>query len=139
MTDDVFERRTRRFEETLSILERLARTPWATFAVEPEKYGAAERFLQIAVEILDDLGGHVVARRDGGPIDAYRDIPTRLAAAGLIEPLQADTWRRMIGFRNIVVHDYLDVDRAIVYDVLTRRLDDLRDLHRALLRAQRDL
>lgn len=49
---------------------------------------------------------------------------------------QADVWRRVIGFRNIVVHNYLDVDRAIVFDVLQRHLGDLRDLHRALVKAQ---
>jgi uncharacterized protein YutE (UPF0331/DUF86 family) len=75
MTDDVFERPTRRFVETLEILERLRRTPWERFSVDPEKYGSAERFLQVAVEILDDLGAHLVARFGAGPVDRYREIP----------------------------------------------------------------
>ena len=75
MTDDVFERRTRRFHETLAILEGLARTPWERFEAEPEKYGSAERFLQVAVEILDDLGAHLVARSGAGPVERYRDVP----------------------------------------------------------------
>jgi uncharacterized protein YutE (UPF0331/DUF86 family) len=137
MTNDVFERRTRRFEETLGILEGIADTPWTRFSADPEKYGSAERFLQIAVEILDDLGAHVVAQRGAGPVDSYRDIPERLVVLGSIDEEQAELWRRMIGFRNVIVHDYLDVDRAIVFDVLQNRLDDLRDVHRALVRAQR--
>lgn len=137
MTGDVFERRTRRFEETLGILQGIAETPWERFASDPEKYGSAERFLQVAVEVLDDLGAHLVARREAGPVDSYRDIPQRLLALGAIDDDQAETWRRMIGFRNVIVHDYLDVDRAIVYDVLQNHLDDLRAVHRALLRAHR--
>lgn len=31
----------------------------------------------------------------------------------------------MIGFRNMLVHEYIDIDRRIVYDVLQRHLDDL--------------
>lgn len=135
MTNDVFERRTRRFEETLDILEGIADTPWERFSADPEKYGSAERFLQIAVEILDDLGAHIVAQRGAGPVDSYRDIPERLVVLGSIDEEQAELWRRMIGFRNVIVHDYLDVDRAIVFDVLQHRLDDLRAVHRALLRA----
>jgi uncharacterized protein YutE (UPF0331/DUF86 family) len=135
MTDDVFERRTMRFVETLAILEHLRRTPWERFAVEPEKYGSAERFLQIAVEILDDLGAHLVARLGAGPVERYRDIPDRLHAAGRLTEAQAGVWRRVIGFRNIVVHNYLDVDRAIVFDILNNALDDLRELHRALVAA----
>jgi uncharacterized protein YutE (UPF0331/DUF86 family) len=136
MTNDVFERRTRRFEETLDILAGIAETPWARFSADPEKYGSAERFLQITVEVLDDLGAHLVAQRGGGPVDSYRDIPERLVGLGCIDEEQAELWRRMIGFRNVIVHGYLDVDRGIVYDVLQHRLDDLRAVHRSLLRAQ---
>jgi uncharacterized protein YutE (UPF0331/DUF86 family) len=139
MTDDVFERRNRRFGETMEILSSLAATPWERFAVEPEKYGSAERFLQVAVEVLDDLGAHLVARTEAGAVSSYRDVPARLLAAGHIDDAQAATWRRIIGFRNVLVHDYLEVDRAIVLDVLQNRLDDLRGLHRTLLAAHREL
>ena len=137
MTDDVFERRTRRFEEILGILGRLAETPWERFSTDPEKYGSTERFLQLAVEILDDLGAHVVARTRSGPVASYSDVPARLLEAGHLTETQALTWRRIIGFRNVLVHDYLEVDLTIVYDVLQHRLDDLRDLHRTLLAAYR--
>jgi uncharacterized protein YutE (UPF0331/DUF86 family) len=136
MTDDVFERRTRRFVETLEILERLRSTPWERFSTDPEKYGSAERFLQVAVEILDDLGAHLVAKFGAGHVERYRDIPDRLLTAGRLTEAQADVWRRVIGFRNVIVHNYLDVDRAIVFDILSNSLDDLRELHRALVDAQ---
>ncbi|MDF1521394.1 MAG: DUF86 domain-containing protein [Trueperaceae bacterium] len=134
MTADVFERHVRRFDEVLGFLERVAETPWERFRDDPEKYGSAERFLQVAVEVLNDLGAHVVARSGGEPVGAYRDVPRRLLEAGVLDEEEADVWRRVIGFRNVVVNEYLEVDRAIVYDVLQHRLSDLRDLMRALLR-----
>jgi len=70
MTDDVFERRSRRFCEALDFLERMRKTPWEVFEREPEKYASTERFLQIAVEILDDMGTHLVARRHLGDLHA---------------------------------------------------------------------
>ncbi len=138
MTADVFERHVRRFGEVLDILERLAETPWERFRTDPEKYGSAERFLQVAAEVLNDLGAHLVARRGGAPVGAYRDVPKRLLETGVLGDADADLWRRVIGFRNIVVHDYLDVDRAIVFEVLERHLPDLRALMRALVRALSD-
>lgn len=36
----------------------------------------------------------------------------------------------MIGFRNVLVHGYVDIDRAVVYDVLQHRLGDLEALRR---------
>jgi uncharacterized protein YutE (UPF0331/DUF86 family) len=37
-------------------------------------------------------------------------------------------WNGFCNFRNILVHDYLEVDLKIVYDVLQNRLDDLEEL-----------
>jgi uncharacterized protein YutE (UPF0331/DUF86 family) len=37
----------------------------------------------------------------------------------------------MIGFRNTLVHEYIDIDRKIVYDVLQNNIQDLEDLKRA--------
>jgi uncharacterized protein YutE (UPF0331/DUF86 family) len=44
---------------------------------DPEKYASTERFLQLAVGILDDLGADVVARARVGPVASYRDVPAR--------------------------------------------------------------
>ena len=51
---------------------------------------------------------------------------------GYIDHELAERWTRMIGFRNILVHEYLDVDRGVVYEVLQLRLEDLRALKQAL-------
>lgn len=44
-----------------------------------------------------------------------------------------ERWIRMIGFRNILVHDYLEVDRKIVHDVLQNKLNDLEELKKAFV------
>ena len=36
----------------------------------------------------------------------------------------------MIGFRNALVHDYVDIDRRIVYEALQHRLEDIEALRR---------
>lgn len=84
--------------------------------------------------MLNDAGANLVARSGGEPVGAYRDVPRRLLEAGVLDDAQADVWRRVIGSRNVVVHEYLEVDRKLVHDVLQHRLGDLRDLMRALLR-----
>ena len=40
----------------------------------------------------------------------------------------------MIGFRNILVHDYLTVDRHLVYDVLQDTLGDVQALSEVFTR-----
>jgi uncharacterized protein YutE (UPF0331/DUF86 family) len=80
---------------------------------------------------VTDLGNHVIAELELGAVDAYRDIPTLLRTAGYIDGEPAERWMRMIGFRNILVHEYLTIDREIVYDVLQNRLGDLREIRQA--------
>lgn len=41
--------------------------------------------------------------------------------------------RRIISFRNILVHAYADIDHAIVWDLIQRRLPVLADEIEALL------
>jgi len=41
--------------------------------------------------------------------------------------------RNMVGFRNILVHDYLEIETAQVYDILQKRLPDFDDYARAIV------
>ncbi|MEW6428240.1 MAG: DUF86 domain-containing protein [Thermodesulfobacteriota bacterium] len=130
---DVLERRLRKIDEYLAILAGLSLHPLAEFRNTPEYYGAAERFLHLAIECLNDIGNHLIADHQLGVVESYRDIPAILHRHGHLSREQEDTWIRMIGFRNILVHDYLDIDHGIVYDAL-HQMDDIRSLQTALAR-----
>jgi len=90
--------------------------------------------LQRACETAIDLAMHVVrVRRLGVPQDS-REAFSLLAQAGLIEAPVAEKMRRMVGFRNIAVHQYRSIDLEIVERILTQRLDDFLLFTAALLR-----
>ena len=121
-----------RFGEHLEVLKSLQRYSEEEFFSTPERYGSAERFLQLSIEALSDIGGHVVAGLHLGSIDWYSDIPERLHEAGYIDAEMRDKWIKMIGFRNVLVHDYLDLDRKVVYRVLHENLGDIEALRDVL-------
>jgi len=125
---EVLRRKLAQLEEYIVILERLRRYSLDEFLDDPERYGSAERFLQLAIESLLDMGNHVVAELALGEVRAYSDLPRILAEKGHLSPILAEKWVRMIGFRNILVHEYLAVDRTIVHRVLAQDLSDLREL-----------
>jgi len=60
----------------------------------------------------------VIAELELGMIETYSDIPRILAKRGYIDRDLPERWIRIIGFRNILVHEYLDVDRKVVHEVL---------------------
>ncbi len=85
---------------------------------------AVERGLQVAAEALFDLGGHVLAGEFQETVDRYADVPPRLAARGVLRTETSERLRGLAGFRNVLVHDYADVDLGLVAEGV-QRLDDL--------------
>lgn len=88
--------------------------------------------LRKRLERIDDAGSQFIAETDAGTVDSYADLPRVFAENGWIPDDLGERWIEMIGFRNVLVHDYLEIDRTIVYEVLQNRLDEIRALRSAL-------
>jgi len=129
---EVLRKRLNKLDEYLAILRSLQRYRLQELLENPERYGSAERFLQLAIEAITDMGNHLIADLELGVVNCYRDIPSLLAAAGYLPRDLEEKWFRMIGFRNTLVHDYLDIDRSIVHEVLRNQLEDLEAIKSAL-------
>lgn len=86
-----------------------------------------ERTLQMAIETCLDVASHVVADRALKVPSTYAETFDVLADAGLLSPELHLSMRRMVGFRNIVVHEYTSIDAEHVVRVLRDRLDDLTE------------
>ena len=121
-------KRLKKLDGYLSILEKMKSHTKEEFLKNPEFYGSAERFLHLSIEALLDIGNHIIADQNLGEVRWYRDIPEILEKQGIISEAQKDLWIKMIGFRNALVHEYLDIDRNIVYDVLHKNLNDIKNI-----------
>jgi len=125
---EVIRKRLEKLDGYLNILENIRNHDRQAFLSNPEHYGSAERFLQLAIETINDMAAHVIAEGNLGVVNRNRDIPACLRTHGYIDVELEERWIRMIGFRNILVHEYLEVDREIVYETLAHNLADLRKL-----------
>lgn len=127
---EIIRKRLNKLDEYLGVLKKLQRYSFKEFTAEPERYGSAERFLHLAIEAVIDMGNHVIADLQLGAVNWYSDIPKLLAEKEFISSELEEKWMRMIGFRNMLVHEYIDIDRKIVYDVLQNNIKDLEELKR---------
>lgn len=95
------------------------------------KLAAVERLLERIVMRAIDVNEHLVAELSTGREDritrlSYRDTFLRLADLGVYPPDFAERIARSAGLRNILVHDYNDADRRIVYGAIERCVDEYR-------------
>ncbi len=128
---EVIRKRIQKLDEYLTILREMQKYTLAEFLSNPEHYGSAERFLQLSIGASIDIGNHIVADLNLGQAEWHSDIPDLLHEKGYISRELCENWIRMIGFRNILVHDYIDIDHKIVYEALQNRLQDIEALKTA--------
>lgn len=81
--------------------------------------------LQRACELCIDIANHLIkAKKLGLPQDS-RDSFSLLRHGGLIDEGTMVTLQAMVGFRNILVHQYRQIDWDILVDIIENRLDGL--------------
>lgn len=87
-----------------------------------------------ACESAMDLANILIRERGLGIPQSSRDSFKLLADAKLIASDSSARLQRMIGFRNIAVHQYQALEPAIVEAILSRDLDDLLGFSRTIAR-----
>ncbi len=118
---------------TLERLRAMELGSLEAFRADDRNLDAALRRLQVAIQILIDVGSHLVSRLGLGAPETSQDLLDRLERAGKLPIGSAPRFGRIFAFRNRIVHLYDHVDEAIVFDILTRQLDDLDALARHYL------
>ncbi len=90
--------------------------------------------IQRAAELCIDLANHVVKTLKLGIPKESRESFLLLAGAGLIGWEMARNLGRMVGFRNVLVHDYRDLDVAVMKDIIENRLNLFVEFTAAVLK-----
>jgi uncharacterized protein YutE (UPF0331/DUF86 family) len=97
----------------------------AEFVATPAIHDLAERYLHLAMECVLDLGNHFIAESGLPTPESNQDTFKRLEEAGAIPPDLAGRLRSWAGFRNILVHQYLDIDHRIAWNAVRNEIGDL--------------
>jgi uncharacterized protein YutE (UPF0331/DUF86 family) len=79
-----------------------------------------------AIEACVDIAQHICAAEGWGPPADNGDAVRLLGEHRVLTTELAVSMRKAVGFRNVLVHDYIKVDDSIVMDRL-KRLGDLEE------------
>ena len=110
-------------ETCVSELRRMARPDMMEDDIREERF--IEHTLQLAIQATQDVASHIVSDERLGEPRTNRELFDLLVRGGWLSADEAVPLGNMVGFRNILVHGYGEVDLAVVRDVLDNHLDDL--------------
>ena len=91
--------------------------------------------LQRAYESSIDAAMHLVRVHRLGVPQQTREAFDLLEAAHMLDVVLADRLRKMVGFRNVAIHDYQKLNLEIVRRIVVDHLDDFLTFARRLLRS----
>ena len=86
-----------------------------------------------ASEATIDLAMHAARVGELGLPQESREAFVLLERAGRIEPDLSRRMQAMVGFRNVAVHDYQNLNLEVVKSILENHLDDFRTFAEAML------
>ena len=133
MADDVLINKAATIERCVArAREEYAANPDG-FAANFSRQDAAILNIQRACEAALDMGQHLIRREKLGVPQSARDVFELLARGGCIDAELAASLKRMVGFRNIAIHDYQQLQLPITVSIITQHLDEFLDYCRALL------
>ena len=119
------EARIARLDREVSIIEQVRGAGRERFLTDDGLQHQAERALQLAIQISIYVGVHLVAARGLRAPDEYCDVFERLSRDDMLDPALADRLKDAVGQRNLLVHGYVDLDPALIWEKLGE-VEDLR-------------
>jgi len=128
-TSDVIDKINARLEtlrEYLKILKSLKGVSGTELARNIDKRAKAERYLQLAIEACIDIAELIISDRRLPVPKTSREAIEILGREGIINKKLAFDFAPAVGFRNILIHDYLEIDYEQVADKINNRLGDFK-------------
>ena len=103
------------------------------FATDYLTQDAVTMNIQRACEACIDIANRVVRLRRLGTPKESRDSFVLLAEAGIIDTPMQRTMIGMVGFRNILVHQYTRLDITILHAVITTHIYEVLAFAQAMV------
>ncbi|MCA9952019.1 MAG: DUF86 domain-containing protein [Anaerolineales bacterium] len=122
MINGVILQKLQALDDVLIELRSLGAVSVSQLQAEWRTRRAIERDLQVLVEIVIDVCQRLLSVSGNTPSSTGRQAVERCINLGILS--DAAAYKKMVQFRNFIVHRYERVDDAILVDMVNRRLTD---------------
>jgi uncharacterized protein YutE (UPF0331/DUF86 family) len=135
MADDVILNKAASIERCLHRIEEKYAGNEQNLVGDQTKQDAIVLNLQRACETAIDLAMYVMSQRKLGVPQDSRDAFSLLQTAGILPADLTQRMHRMVGFRNVAVHEYTRLNLEVVHSIITKQLSDFRAFSSTIVKA----
>lgn len=117
-------------------LERIRIHTPETYENFSENYDAQDIVslnLERSIQACVDIAAHIIADTDMPPAQTMAESFASLEKQRIIAKEVSERMKKAVGFRNISVHDYQEIDWHIVYSICTKNLSDFEEFVRQVV------
>ena len=119
----VIRRHLAAIRESLEVLAARSGVSLEELDTDTELLWVVERGLQLCAQNALDIATHIAASR-GRDVPDYASAIDELGRLGVLDRDFVREFRNVAGFRNVLVHGYLEVDLGLLHALLHDRLGD---------------
>lgn len=130
---DVIKERLREIDENLKILAELKELDKEKFKSDPKIFKLAEHCLQISIQALLDICQYIIASNNWRRPRDNREVIGIIAANNIIPQDFAKRILPMAGLRNLLIHEYFEINLDKIYQHL-QKIDDFRTFQRHIIK-----
>ncbi|MBK7765555.1 MAG: DUF86 domain-containing protein [Sulfuritalea sp.] len=132
MDREVIEQKLESLRRCLRRIETKCPTDAATLVADIDLQDIVSLNLTRAVQISVDIGAHLIAGMEGPPPDTMGQTFERLAQGGVLTVELANHLQKAVGFRNIAVHNYEEINWDMVHSIVKYHLADFSEFAKAV-------
>ena len=111
-------------ENYLNDLRPIQKVTLSQYLDDRNMQAVVERRLQLSAQVCIDVANHIIAALGLEVPQKQSEVFPILAQANIIPRELAERMAGLVGFRNILVHEYLKIDNELVYRNLQENLGD---------------
>ena len=123
---DVIKRRLNQLSTSLNKIERFKDISLEEFLNDDIIQDVVEYNLFIAINMMIDIATHIVVDNNMGNPETLGGAFAILNKQKHLSEDESKTYLNMVGLRNILSHEYVNIDKKMIYDIMKNNLIDIK-------------
>ncbi len=124
---NVIKQRLSQLDESIKRIEKYNHLTFDQYIKNDIAQDVTEYNLFIAINMISDMATHIVVDNNLGNPKTLGESFDILWKKNYINKKEAKKYKKMVGLRNILAHEYLDINKRIIYDSIKNKTEDLRE------------